>query len=102
MENLLSSTKLLPQSSISSAAVQQKHKLLFDRLRLKSLTVDSRKTFILSKPHHKRLVVKPKLDLKQLFIKGKGQEQSSTHREFRVGTNYQQFTTFWKSVYTQR
>ncbi|CAD8115937.1 unnamed protein product [Paramecium primaurelia] len=64
-----------------SPIIKQKHRSIVQKLRLKSITVDARKTFVLSQPNSKKQILSPlvKKQSEQLnfCINGKGQIESN-------------------------
>ncbi|CAD8173185.1 unnamed protein product [Paramecium pentaurelia] len=64
-----------------SPILKQKHRSIVQQLRLKSVTVDARRTFVLSQPHSRKQILSPltkkKSEQLNFCINGKGQIESS-------------------------
>ncbi|CAD8102006.1 unnamed protein product [Paramecium sonneborni] len=89
-----------------SPIIKQKHRLIVQQLRLKSVTVDARKTFVLSNPHSRKQILSPisnnKSEPLNFCINGKGQiECSNPQRKQRKRNNnseYQSASTFYSGT----
>ncbi|CAK84058.1 unnamed protein product (macronuclear) [Paramecium tetraurelia] len=68
-----------------SPTLKQKHRSVVQQLRLKSITVDAKRTFVLSQPNSKKQILSPLVKKKSeqlhFCINGKGQIESSQPRK---------------------
>ncbi|KAM3131304.1 hypothetical protein pb186bvf_016622 [Paramecium bursaria] len=71
---------------------------LYDQLKLKSMTIDPRKTFNLDIQRTKSIKRQPRMELPELKVFGQGKfPNSNTKRR-----TQSMYSTFWQSLYTAR
>ncbi|CAD8102786.1 unnamed protein product [Paramecium sonneborni] len=94
-----------------SPIIKQKHRLIVQQLRLKSVTVDARRTFVLSNPHSRKQILSPlakkRSEPLNFCINGKGQIECSHPQKIKRKRNnnseYQAAATYYAGTpFTQR